>query len=520
VLSYEVFDLEEFAGPRGTLRVGEFARRRGAFRRFYFITGVPPGERRGGHAHKTQAKYLVCVQGSVEAHVESQGRADVVPLAQPGRTLYLPAGYWLDLMNFSPDAVLAVLADQPYDEADYIRDRVDFHRWERRDEHASRVAYVNFDRLAKRHGDEIRAALSRVVDSGTYIGGDEVEAFEREFAAYCGTKHAVGVGSGLSALELTLRAWGLGPDDEVIVPANTAVPTALAVTHAGARLVLADVEPSTGLVDPDAIEAALTPATRAIIPVHLYGHPAEMDRIRAIAARAGVKVLEDAAQAHGATYRGARCGALADAAAFSFYPTKNLGALGDGGCVTTNDGELARTLRSLRNAGSTVKYVHDEKGTTSRLGPMQAAVLRVKLPYLDGWNRRRGELAALYAEALGGTAGLTLPALAPSTVSAWHAFPVLVHDGIRDAVRRALLDDGIGTNVHYPVPVHLQPCYADLGARPGDFPVSERRAEMLLSLPLDPFHTDGEIRRVAASLRAALERLREPGLRALDTAAS
>jgi dTDP-3-amino-3,4,6-trideoxy-alpha-D-glucose transaminase len=510
VVSYEVFDFDEFAEPRGRLHVGEFAHRGRSFRRFYFITGVPPGERRAGHAHKMQAKFLVCVQGSVEAHVESRGRTDVITLARAGRALFLPAGYWLDLINFSADAVLAVLADQPYDGSDYIRDRDAFHRWERGEEHASRVAYVNFDRLAARHGDEIREALSRVVDSGTYIGGDEVDAFERAFAAYCGTRHAVGVGSGLSALELTLRAWGIGPGDEVIVPANTAVPTALAVTHAGARLVLADVDPSTGLIDPDAIEAALSPATRAIVPVHLYGHPAEMDRIRAIAARAGVKVLEDAAQAHGATYRGARCGGLADAAAFSFYPTKNLGALGDGGCVTTNDGELAHTLRALRNAGSTVKYVHDEKGTTSRLDAMQAAVLRAKLPHLEGWNRRRGELAGLYAEELGGVDGLTLPALAPATVSAWHAFPVLVHGGIRDAVRRALLDDGVKTNVHYPVPVHLQPCYADLGARPGDFPVSERRAGMQVSLPLDPFHTEAEIRRVAASVRAVLARLREP----------
>jgi dTDP-4-amino-4,6-dideoxygalactose transaminase len=374
----------------------------------------------------------------------------------------------------------------------------------------NRIEYVNFRRLAERHGAEIGAALSRVVSSGVYIGGNEVSAFERAFAAYCGTAYAVGVASGEAALELTLRAWGIGPGDEVIVPANTFVMTALAVTHAGARPVLVDADPQSGLIDADAIEAALTPSTRAIVPVHLYGHPAEMERVRAIASCAGVRVLEDAAQAHGALHRGRRCGSLADAAAFSFFPTKNLGALGDGGCVTTDDAELARTLRSLRNGGSTVKYVHDDKGTTSRLDPIQAAVLSWKLSHLDAWNQRRAELAEIYFDALAQTGGLTLPRVEPWAVSVWHAFPVLVHGGLRDALQRALLDDGIETNVHYPVPVHLQPCYADLGAHRGDFPVSERRAEMLLSLPLDPFHTEEEILRVAASIREILDRLRTP----------
>ncbi|HEV2641436.1 MAG TPA: DegT/DnrJ/EryC1/StrS family aminotransferase, partial [Candidatus Elarobacter sp.] len=314
--------------------------------------------------------------------------------------------------------------------------------------------------------------------------------------------------NGLEALELTLRAWGIGAGDEVIVPANTAIPTALAVTHAGARLVLADVEPDSGLLDVAAVEAALTPATRAIVPVHLYGHAVDMDPLREVAARAGARVLEDAAHAHGAAYRGRRCGGLADAAAFSFYPTKNLGAFGDGGCVTTNDGELAAELRLLRNYGATTKYEHTVRGFNSRLDPLQAAVLRWKLDRLDAWNERRTGLAAIYFAELADARGLELPAVRPWAAPVWHAFPVCVHDGLRDALQRALLDDGVETNVHYRVPIHRQPCYAGEGWRPGAFPASERRAEMLLSLPLDPFHTDDEIRRVSAAVRGALRRVR------------
>lgn len=368
------------------------------------------------------------------------------------------------------------------------------------------VEYVNFRRFAQRHGDEIRSVFTRVLESGIYIGGEEVAAFEREFAAFCGARYAVGVANGTDAIELTLRAWGIGPSDEVIVPANTAVQTALAVTHAGARPVLVDVEPDTGLLDASAVEAALTPRTRVIVPVHLYGHPADMTRLRDIAVRARVRLLEDAAHAHGARYRDRRCGNLADAATFSFYPTKNLGALGDAGCVTTDDARLAETLRSLRSCGLTVDYLHEAKGYTSRFDPVQAAILRWKLERLDAWNERRAQLAAAYVAGLSGVPGISLPAVRPWATPVWYAFPVCVHDGRRDELQRALAAGGIATNIHYRVPVHLQPCYADAGWRPGEFPVSERRATMQLSLPLDAFHTDAEIARVIESVRAALKR--------------
>ena len=370
------------------------------------------------------------------------------------------------------------------------------------------VRYVNFARFAERHRDELHAIVSRVLASGVYIGGDEVAAFERDFARYCGTRFAVGVGSGTDALGLTLRAWGIGAGDDVIVPANTAVPTALAVTHAGARPVFADVEPDTGLVTAETVAAAMTPRTRAIVPVHLYGHPADAVALRSLANAAGARLLEDAAHAHGARYRGRRCGGLADAAAFSFYPTKNLGAFGDAGCVTTDDAELAAELRLLRTCGLATDYRHERKGFTSRLDPLQAALLRWKLSSLDAWNERRRALARVYAEWLGGVAGVSLPAVRAWAEPVWHAYPVLVHGAPRDAVRRALLEAGVETNVHYAIPVHLQPCYADAGWSAGDFPVAEARASQLLSLPLDPFHEEDEIVRAAGALREVLARLR------------
>ncbi len=370
----------------------------------------------------------------------------------------------------------------------------------------SAVRYVNFARFNELHGDDIQAVFARVLASGVYIGGTEVEEFERAFAAYCGTAFAVGVANGLEALELTLRAWGIGAGDDVVVPANTAVPTALAVSHTGARVVFADVAADTGLMTAATFAAVVTPATRAVIPVHLYGHPVDMEPLRAEAARRSIRVLEDAAHAHGARLHGRRCGSLADAAAFSFYPTKNLGAIGDAGCVTTDDAALASELRLLRNIGLTTQYRHVRRGFTSRLDPLQAALLRWKLERLDGWNDRRRAIAQRYCAELADVVGLTLPTVSDRAEPVWHAFPVLVADGQRDALVTLLHDRGIETNVHYRVPVHLQPSYEDHGGRAGDFPVSESRAAAQCSLPLDPLHTDDEITRVIETLRSVTAR--------------
>jgi len=349
--------------------------------------------------------------------------------------------------------------------------------------------------------EALAAATRRVLASGWYVLGPEVEAFEHEFAAYCGARCCVGVGNGLDALHLVLRAWEIGPGDEVIVPANTYIATWLAVSYAGARPVPVEPDPRTCNLDPARIEAALTARTRAILPVHLYGHPADMDPIVALARRHGLKVLEDAAQAHGARYRDRRAGALGDAAGFSFYPTKNLGALGDGGAVVTDDEALARRVRLLRNYGSEERYRHEAAGFNSRLDEMQAALLRVKLAHLDEWNSRRRRLARRYHETLAGC-GLALPDQADGCEHAWHLY--VVRSARRDALASVLAQRGVGTLVHYPVPPHLQPAYRELGLARGSLPLTEAIHDEVLSLPLAPHLDAASIDFVAGEIRRAL----------------
>lgn len=331
--------------------------------------------------------------------------------------------------------------------------------------------------------DELDAAYHRVMESGWFILGKEVEAFEDEFASYCGAAHCVGVGNGLDALHLILRAYDIGPGDEVIVPSNTYIATWLAITCVGATPVPVEPDELSCNLDSARIEAAITPRTKAILAVHLYGNPADMAPIVKIARRHGLRVIEDAAQAHGASYGGKKTGALGDAAGFSFYPGKNLGALGDGGAVTTDDPLLAERIRILRNYGSRVKYVNEVKGVNSRLDELQAAFLRVKLKYLDEWNRRRGILAEHYSQGLADS-GLLLPVTTPDAEPAWHLYTVRTHQ--RNALQRYLTDKGIGTMIHYPIPPHLQTAYAELGLAPGSFPISEAIHNEILSLPLGP----------------------------------
>lgn len=330
---------------------------------------------------------------------------------------------------------------------------------------------------------DIDAAVARVLASGWYILGPEVEAFEAEWAAYCGVPHAVGVGNGLDALTLTLRALDIGPGDEVIVPSNTYIATWLAVTAMGATPVPVEPDPGTCNIDPAGIAAAITPRTRVLLPVHLYGQPADMAPILALARRHGLAVVEDAAQAHGARYRGDRLGGHGDAVCWSFYPGKNLGALGDAGAVTTRHADLADRIRALRNYGSRVKYMNEVQGVNSRLDPLQAAVLLVKLRHLDAWNARRAQIARSYTQGLQ-DAGLTLPTLLPGLESAWHLYVVRAPN--RDVLQQRLSGAGIGTLIHYPIPPHLQPAYAPLGYTPGAFPIAETLAREVLSLPMGP----------------------------------
>jgi len=341
---------------------------------------------------------------------------------------------------------------------------------------------------------ELDDAYFRVMKSGWYILGKELEAFEEGFAEYCGVKHCIGVGNGLEALHLILRAYGIGNNDEVIVPANTYIATWLAVTYAGATPVPVEPDEKTYNIDPLKIELAITNRTRAIIPVHLYGQPADMDPILGIAGQYNLKVIEDAAQAHGALYKGKRAGSLGDAAGFSFYPGKNLGALGDGGAVTTNDPVLATRVSVLRNYGSKIKYFNETKGFNSRLDPLQAAFLRVKLKHLDEWNNRRRRIAAQYLKALTGTSALSLPIVPSWAEPVWHLF--VVRHPCRDIFQKRLAEREIATLIHYPVPPHRSEAYAEMGFAEGAYPLTEAISHTIISLPMGPHMSDEQVQSV------------------------
>jgi len=347
---------------------------------------------------------------------------------------------------------------------------------------------------------EIDAAVARVLESGWFILGPEVEAFEAEWAGYCGADHAVGVANGLDALVLALRALDIGSGDEVIVPSNTYIATWLAVSAVGAVPVPVEPDPATHNIDPSRIAGAVTPRTRAILPVHLYGQPADLDPILALARARGLAVIEDAAQAHGARYKGRRIGAHGDIACWSFYPGKNLGALGDGGAVTTNRADLADRVRVLRNYGSRAKYVHEVQGANSRLDPLQAAVLRVKLARLDDWNARRREIAAAYGAALA-ESGLILPAVPDWAEPVWHLH--VIRSDAREALQKRLSEAGIGTLIHYPIPPHMQAAYAGLGLAPEALPLARQLAGEVLSLPIGPHLAVEAVAEVARAIGTA-----------------
>lgn len=362
---------------------------------------------------------------------------------------------------------------------------------------AMSVPFVDLKAQYAAINTEINQALAQVLQRTDFILGRDVEQFEEEFAAYCQVNHAVSVDSGTSALELALRACGIGPGDEVITVANTFIATTLAISYVGATPVLVDVEPTTYMMDPARMEEAITPRTKAIMPVHLFGHPVDMDRILEIARRHSLLVIEDACQAHGARYKGRRVGSMGQAAAFSFYPGKNLGAYGDGGMVVTNDAKIADSLQLLRNYGQREKYNHKLRGFNRRLDTMQAAVLRVKLKYLDAWNEARRQHAHLYNELLSGSQVVT-PRQAAFAEPVWHLY--MLRTAQRAALKEYLAQRGISTGIHYPIPIHLQPAYRDLGYRAGQFPVTERDAEEILSLPMYAELTPEQIQYVAGAI--------------------
>ena len=365
------------------------------------------------------------------------------------------------------------------------------------------IPLVNLKAMHDDIREDVDEAINRIVSTGAFVLGSEVEAFEEEFAAFCETKHCVGVGSGLDAVTFALKGLGIGPGDEVITAGNTFIATALAIHHTGAWPVLVDHDPETYNLDPTRLSAAINSRTRAIVPVHLYGQPADMDVIQTIANEHGLAVVEDAAQAHGARYKGRRCGSLGRAAAFSFYPGKNLGAMGDGGAICTNDDDLAQWLRTARNYGSTVKYCHTMRGFNSRLDAIQAAVLRVKLRHLDRWNDIRRRRANLYNDYLS-SAGVVLPVAREDIEHIYHLYVIRCTN--RDAVLRDLNRKGIGAGIHYPVPIHQQEALEHNCVVPRPLEHTEAFCGQLLSLPMCPYLTAEQIEEVACALTECVEK--------------
>ncbi|MFC2150221.1 DegT/DnrJ/EryC1/StrS family aminotransferase [Calditrichota bacterium] len=363
------------------------------------------------------------------------------------------------------------------------------------------IPFVDLKAQYQQIKDEVHLALDQVMENTAFILGPSVQQFEESFAKYATVKHAVGANSGTSALHLALHAIGVGDGDEVIVPAMTFVATAMAVDYTNAKPVLVDVDPKTYTMDPAKIEAAITPHTKAIMPVHIYGQPADMDPIMEIARKHSLIVIEDAAQAHGAEYKGRRCGSIGDIAAFSFYPGKNLGAYGEGGAVTTNNNDYADLVRSLRDWGQEGKGNHVHKAYNYRLSGFQGAVLGVKMKYIEEWTEGRRRAGTRYLEMLQGAANIVPPTVNPDVRHVFHVFGVLVKE--REAVMAKLQAAGVASGVHYPRPVHLQPCFAELGYKPGDFPVAERLANEELSLPMFGELTDDQIDLVCETLRQA-----------------
>jgi dTDP-4-amino-4,6-dideoxygalactose transaminase len=361
------------------------------------------------------------------------------------------------------------------------------------------VPFLDLRAVNDEIGEELGAAIARVVASGSFVLGDEVEAFEREYASFVGSRHCVSVGNGLDALVLALAALGIGPGDEVLVPSHTFVATWLAVSRIGAVPVPVEPDPATYNLDPERLEEAITDRTRAVVPVHLYGQPADLGGIDEVASRHSLAVLEDAAQAHGARHAGVTVGGSGHTAAWSFYPAKNLGALGDGGAVTTDDDAVAERIRLLRNYGSKTKYGHEVRGANSRLDELQAAVLRVKLRHIDDWNERRRKAVDRYLASLD-SGIVTLPVVPEWASPAWHLF--VVRSERRDELRDHLSGRGVQTLIHYPIPPHLQGAYADLGYGAGSFPIAERLAREVLSLPIGPHITDEHLEHVIAAVQA------------------
>jgi dTDP-3-amino-3,4,6-trideoxy-alpha-D-glucose transaminase len=493
----KLIEIKSFSDSRGALSVVEASKEIGfSCQRVYWLYDISDDKSRGHHAHKELSQFMFAASGSCSITLKGHGKTHTFKLDRKNQGLLIPPGYWREIADFSKDACCVVLASHEYDEDDYIHDEDKFHAWQAEQDNCTAVPFVDFKRSYEHLKADLNIAHQSVLESGYYIQGTQVQKFEHEFAQYCGTKHCVGVGNGLDAMTLLLRACDIGAGDEVIVPANSFIATALSVSLAGATPIFVDCDPQTYNLDPKYLEQAITPNTKAIIPVHLYGQAADMDAIKDIAKKYDLRIFEDSAQGHGSLYKGKKCGNLGDAAIFSFYPTKNLGAIGDAGAITTNDAALAQKLRKLGNYGSEVKYQHELLGVNSRLDELQAAYLRVKLPHLDQWIANRRSLADIYFQQLSDIEHIQLPHIPDFSNPVWHVFCVRVLDGNREGIIQFFKEHKIGYNIHYPIPMPAQEIYKDMDISPADYPVTDQYAQQIISLPLDAYHREEEIQHV------------------------
>jgi len=486
-------------------------------KRFFVVYDTPDGELRGYHAHRTLHECLICVHGCVKVMVDNGTKRNEVMLDSPFKCLLVPPMTWLSQHYVKPGSVLIVLASEKHTPEKYIHDYGQFleltasspstisgPNGEEEDNEKClqsniKVKFLDIKAINKPLESQFKAAFSRVLDSGCFILGPEVEAFEKEWAAFCGAKYCVGVGSGLAALLLLLMAAGIEPHHEVIVPSNTYIATVLAITHAGAKPVFVEPNPLTHTIDATGISSAVTENTHSIMTVDLYGQTSDMDPIIAIAKEHDLYVFADSAQGHGARYKGRIVGSHCDASCFSFYPGKNLGALGDAGAVVTSNPVLADRVKMLRNYGSRLKYYNDMKGVNERMDPLQAAMLRCKVPHLVGLNESRSSIASRYMAGLDGVKWLTLPLVPDWSSPCWHLFVINAH-GHRDALGEHLKRCNVDTIIHYPVPPHMQKCFQDLNLPKGSLPIAEKLADGILSLPICPTLTDEQVDHVIKSV--------------------
>jgi len=469
-------------------------------KRHYYLLNGDGSQERGQHAHKALKQFMVCLSGNALVALDNGENRFEFKLDDPSKGLFVPPGYWRDI-ELSANAIFSVLASEEYHEEDYIRDYDEFKSWLKDKDQIQHVPYIALNRCHDEFRFDLECIFTKELQSNDLILGDSVTHFEQNFAVFCGVKHAVGCGNGLDALSLILRAMNIGDGDEVIVPANSFIASALAVEYAGACSVFVDCDPSTYSIAIDQIEAAITSKTKAIIAVHLYGIPTDMTSICEIAKRHNLYVIEDAAQAHGAEYKGCKVGSLGDAAAFSFYPTKNMGAMGDAGCIVTNDDSIAEKARILGNYGARKKYYYEMAGFNSRLDSLQASILDLKLKHIERWNECRRTLARIYLNELCSIEEIVLPEWTQDSKPVWHVFPIRVYADVRDQFIDFLNKNGVGTNIHYPVSIHKSLAYD----RSEHLKYSEAFADTLVSLPLDAYHTEEEILYVVKIIKQFFE---------------